>query len=141
MVFNGLGLLLYLGAWLFIPTDTDGQSIVQRLVGRAGSSASSSRRRWSWSASSVLFNVVAGLEPRTGAVEVAVIALIGIAIGAALLRRREPEVAAASATSEAATHPCLPRRRWSCGGHQLRNHRWAGTSSARCSSASVCWHW
>src|SRR5687767_15933189 len=34
MVFNGLGLLIYLLGWLLIPTDTDNQSVVQRLFGR-----------------------------------------------------------------------------------------------------------
>ncbi len=104
MVFNGLGLLLYLGAWLFIPTDTDGQSIVQRLAG-GGIVGILAAAALILVGVGVLFNVVADLEPRTGAVEVAVIALIGIAIGAVLVRRREPEVAAASATSEAATQP------------------------------------
>ena len=33
MVFNGLGLGLYLLGWLFIPTDTDGRSVVQRILG------------------------------------------------------------------------------------------------------------
>ena len=36
MVFNGLGLGLYLLCWLFIPTDTDGQSVVQRIFGGKG---------------------------------------------------------------------------------------------------------
>jgi len=103
MVFNGLGLLVYVGAWLFIPTDTDGESIVQRLVGRGGIVGVLVAAALVVVGASVLFNVVAGIEPRSGAVEVAVIALIGIAIGAALLRRREPDVTAASATSEAAT--------------------------------------
>ncbi len=105
MVFNGLGLLLYLGAWLFVPTDTDGESIVQRLVGRGGIVGVLVAAALVIVGASVLFNVVAGIEPRSGAVEVAVIALIGIAIGAALLRQREPDVAATSATSEAATQP------------------------------------
>ncbi len=105
MVFNGLGLLLYLGAWLFIPTDTDNQSIVQRLVGGGGIVGILAAAALVIVGVSVLFSVVGGFEPRSGAVEVAVIALIGIAIGAALMRRREPDVAAASATSETATQP------------------------------------
>ena len=36
MVFNGLGLGLYLLAWLLVPTDTDNQSVVQRIIGRIG---------------------------------------------------------------------------------------------------------
>jgi len=35
MVFNGLGLGLYLLAWLLVPTDTDNQSVVQRIIGRS----------------------------------------------------------------------------------------------------------
>ena len=43
MVFNGLGLGLYLLGWLFIPTDTDGRSVVQRIFGGMASGAVSPR--------------------------------------------------------------------------------------------------
>jgi phage shock protein PspC (stress-responsive transcriptional regulator) len=101
MVFNGLGLLLYLAAWLFIPTDTDGESIVSRLLGRGGILGVLAAAALTVIGVSVLFNVVAGLEPRTGGVEIAVIAIIAIAVGALLFGRREPAAASIAAATDA----------------------------------------
>ncbi len=102
MVFNGLGLLLYLGAWLFIPTDTDGQSIVQRVFAGRGLGSSLAAVALILLGAIVLYNIFPQIEPRTGYLELAVIALVAIGIGAVLFRRREPEPALA-ATTDAAT--------------------------------------
>jgi phage shock protein PspC (stress-responsive transcriptional regulator) len=106
MVFNGLGLLLYIGAWLFIPADTDGQSVIQRALGRGGIGGVLLAALFIIVAAGFVFGVLGEVGGRTGAVEIAVIALIGIAIGAVLVRRRDPEIAPAVATSSTeATQP------------------------------------
>ena len=104
MVFNGLGLGLYLLAWLLVPTDTDNQSVVQRIIGRIGGAGAVVLGLVALAIILVL-NVpsrVVDLEDGggPGGVEFAVIALIAIAIGAILFRRPEPNAAAATGTVE-----------------------------------------
>jgi phage shock protein PspC (stress-responsive transcriptional regulator) len=115
MVFNGLGLGLYLLAWLFVPTDTDNQSVVQRVFGRIGVGGLLVLGLIAI-VLIVLFNVPARVAPfdepgAPGGVEFAVIALIVIAIGALLFRRSEPNavVAAESITVDAAPAATPPR--------------------------------
>jgi phage shock protein PspC (stress-responsive transcriptional regulator) len=121
MVFNGLGLGLYLLAWLLVPTDTDNQSVVQRIIGRIGAAGALVLGLVAVAIILVL-NVpsrVVDLEGGggPGGVEFAVIALIAIAIGAILFRRPEPRAAAVAtdtvavdATPMAAPPPVVVRR-------------------------------
>jgi phage shock protein PspC (stress-responsive transcriptional regulator) len=119
MVFNGLGLLVYLLGWLLIPTDTDGQSVVQRLF--AGGSVGGRLLAavllvvGAIVVYNVFLNVTPQFESRQGYVELAVIALLVIGVGAVLFRRQEPSAAVASeaATVEApppAAPPAVVRR-------------------------------
>ena len=105
MVFNGLGLGLYLLAWLLVPTDTDNQSVVQRIIGRIGGAGAVVLGLVALAIILVL-NVpsrVVDIEDGggPGGVEFAVIALIAIAIGAILFRRPEPNVAVATGADTA----------------------------------------
>ena len=113
MVFNGLGLGLYLLAWLLVPTDTDNQSVVQRIIGRIGAAGALVLGLVAVAIILVL-NVPSrvveidggGLGP--GGVEFAVIALIAIAIGAILFRRPEPRAAAVATDTDTATVDATP---------------------------------
>ena len=114
MVFNGLGLGLYILAWLLVPTDTDNQSVVQRVFGRIGAGGILVLGLIAI-ALIVVFNIPARVVPLDepggpGGVEFAVIALIVVAIGALLFRRSEPNavVATGSATAEAAPTAAPP---------------------------------
>ena len=112
MVFNGLGLGLYLLCWLFIPTDTDGQSVVQRVFGGMRLPGGFLGGAIIVIAAIVIINIL--LNIRTGTVEFAVIALIVIGIGYALFRPREPAAAIATgdatATTTVAPQPVVVRR-------------------------------
>jgi phage shock protein PspC (stress-responsive transcriptional regulator) len=111
MVFNGLGLGLYLLAWLLVPTDTDNQSVVQRIIGRIGGAGALVLGLVALAVILVL-NVpsrvveIDGGGP--GGVEIAVIALIAIAIGAILFRRPEPRAAAVATDTDTATVDATP---------------------------------
>jgi len=112
MVFNGLGLGLYLLAWLLVPTDTDNQSVVQRIIGRIGTAGA-----LVLGLVAVAIILVLNVPSRVveidgggpGGVEFAVIALIAIAIGAILFRRPESHAAAATAAgTDTATVDAAP---------------------------------
>jgi len=113
MVFNGLGLGLYLLAWLLVPTDTDNQSVVQRVFGRIGVGGVLVLGLIAL-ALVLFFNIPSRVVPLDdggpGGVEFAVIALIVIAIGALLFRRTEPSAAVATetATVDAVSAPAPP---------------------------------
>jgi len=113
MVFNGLGLGLYLLAWLLVPTDTDNQSVVQRVFGRIGAGGVLVLGLIAL-ALILFFNIPSRVVPLDGGgpggVEFAVIALIVIAIGALLFRRTEPNAAVATETStvDAVSAPAPP---------------------------------
>jgi phage shock protein PspC (stress-responsive transcriptional regulator) len=112
MVFNGLGLGLYLLAWLLVPTDTDNQSVVQRVLGRIGAGGILVIGLVAL-AVVLVFNVpsrVVDLDTGVtyigpGGVEFAVIALIAIAIGALLFRRSEPTAPVATETAPLGAAP------------------------------------
>ena len=112
MVFNGLGLGLYLLAWLLVPTDTDNQSVVQRIIGRIGTAGA-----LVLGLVAVAIILVLNVPSRVveidgggpGGVEFAVIALIAIAIGAILFRRPESNAAVATtAGTDTATVDAAP---------------------------------
>jgi phage shock protein PspC (stress-responsive transcriptional regulator) len=108
MVFNGLGLGLYLLAWLLVPTDTDNQSVVQRIIGRIGG-AGALVLGLGAVALIILFNIPSRVveidnEVDGGGLEFAIIALIAIAIGVILFRRPESNAAVATpAATDSAT--------------------------------------
>ena len=108
MVFNGLGLGLYLLAWLLVPTDTDNQSVVQRVIARIGAAGA-----LVLGLVAVAIILVLNVPSRVieidgggpGGVEIAVIALIAIAIGAILFRRPEPNALVATEAPNADAAP------------------------------------
>ena len=110
MVFNGLGLLLYLGAWLFIPTDTDDQSIVQRVFGRMGI-AGVAVAALIVIALIMLWNGPQNYYLVSGAPEIAIVALIAIAIGVALYVRRERSATVAAPADAPAATQAAPVQR------------------------------
>jgi phage shock protein PspC (stress-responsive transcriptional regulator) len=153
MVFNGLGLGLYLLAWLLVPADTDNQSVVQRIIGGRGSGRGIAIVVLIAVALIVLVNVPAstsvypgGVELSSGRLEFILIVLAVIVIGYLLFRRPESNATVATAvdtdtaTIDAPPVAAPPPRSWSAA-HRVRRRRSAGTSSARSSSASVCWRW
>jgi phage shock protein PspC (stress-responsive transcriptional regulator) len=114
MVFNGLGLLLYLVAWVFIPTDTDNQSVIQRVLDGRGIGGAVLAGGLILILAIVFLNVPpstyvnpGGIELSSGGLQIGLVALIAIVIGILLFRRHEPatDVAAASAATEAAARP------------------------------------
>lgn len=96
MVFNGLGLGLYLLAWLLVPTDTDNRSVIQRAFGDSGAAGKIAAIVLILLAAIFLYNLFPQFEPRQGFLELAIIALVVIGIGAVLFRRPEPNAAVAS---------------------------------------------
>src|SRR6187431_2798098 len=100
MVFNGLGLGLYLLAWLLVPTDTDNQSVVQRIFAGRGPGRGLAIVGLIVIGLIVLVNIPAryadagGIELSNGRLEFILVALVVIAIGYALFRRTEPSTAA-----------------------------------------------
>ena len=119
MVFNGLGLGLYLLGWLFIPTDTDGRSVVQRILG-SGVGGRLAAIGLILLGAVFLYNLFPQYEPRQGYVEIAVIALVIIGIGAVIFRRPEANAvvateaggveAGAPAATPATSQPVVVRR-------------------------------
>jgi phage shock protein PspC (stress-responsive transcriptional regulator) len=116
MVFNGLGLGLYLLAWLFVPTDTDNQSVVQRIFGGRGSGRGLAIVGLIVIGLIVLVNIPArygdagGIELSNGRLEFVLVALVVIAIGYALFRRTEPSAAVvATETATVDATPTVPQ--------------------------------
>jgi phage shock protein PspC (stress-responsive transcriptional regulator) len=114
MVFNGLGLGLYLLAWLLVPTDTDNQSVVQRIFGGRGSGRGLAIVGLIVIGLIVLVNIPAryadagGIELSNGRLEFVLVALVVIAIGYALFRRTEPTTAAATDAAIVDATPTAP---------------------------------
>ncbi len=107
MVFNGLGLGLYLLAWLLVPTDTDGRSVVQRVFGDSGVTGRIAAIVVILLGAVFLYNLFPQFEPRQDFVELAIVALVVIGIGAVLFRRPEPNAIAAETgvAADAVTAP------------------------------------
>ena len=115
MVFGGLGLLLYVGAWLLVPDDTTDQSILEQLVRGSGPT----RNPWLRAVllvvgalivasvlSNVLFGVRTDLGGESGFFGVLTIALLIVLLGALILRRNDPtDGAIVASTAQAASVP------------------------------------
>jgi phage shock protein PspC (stress-responsive transcriptional regulator) len=119
MIFGGAGLVLYVIAWLLIPSDGHDRSVVEGVIHRVGQIPS----RFLWIAVSIIAVVVLigpfrGEDLTLGSgpfgIPGAIWALVVIVGGIALLRRREsnpPLVAAASAETAVAVVPLIAAER------------------------------
>ena len=117
MVFGGMGIFLYLAAWLLVPEESSDRSILQRWIGRPGLGGTLIAVVLILVGISVVFGVgveVAGQSDGFGA---AGIALLVIVAGALILRRGEPDAAEVAepgtdaGTAATATQPRVVVRR------------------------------
>lgn len=112
MVFGGMGIFLYLAAWLLVPEETSDRSIIQRWLRRPGLGGAIIAVLLILVGISVFFGVaveVAGQSDGFGAVG---IALLVIVVGALILRRGETDapVVADPGTSAGTTATAEPPR-------------------------------
>ena len=107
MVFGGMGIFLYVAAWLLMPDETTDRSIAQRILGRTGMGGSVLAAFLIVIGALVLINVLGNVAERSGGVPAIVFAIVVIVAGAMILRRGEPDgaVAAAVGATDAATPP------------------------------------
>ena len=112
MVFGGMGIFLYVAAWLLMPDETTDRSIAGRILGRAGLGGSVLAAFLIVIGAIVLINVLGNVAERTGGVPAVAFALVVIVAGALILPRGEPDttVVAATAAADAATRPVSPAR-------------------------------
>lgn len=103
MVFGGMGIFLYVAAWLLVPDDGTGESIAQRVLGRAGLGGGFLAAVLIVVGAIVLLNVLSNVASDSGVVPAMVFALLVIVVGVAILRRGEPDTAAPAATTPGAT--------------------------------------
>lgn len=97
MVFGGLGLVLYVLAWLVVPDEASGQSIAEQLLDRAG--LNTSRVLLGALVAVGLFLFVGGLSnglAMSGLATGLGVALVVIIVGAVILRQGEPGGTAAA---------------------------------------------
>jgi phage shock protein PspC (stress-responsive transcriptional regulator) len=111
MVFGGMGIFLYVAAWLLVPDESTEQSIAQRLLGRIGQGGGFLATLLIVVGAFVLLSVLFNVASDSGGVPGVAIALVVIVAGAAILRRGEPEAAAMASASAAgdATTAVSPR--------------------------------
>ncbi len=96
MVFGGMGIFLYIAAWLLVPDETTGQSIAERFLRQSGLGASG---LLVGGLAILALVVVAGLSISSdGAVVIGAIILIAFGARALVLRQGQPDAAAAAAS-------------------------------------------
>jgi len=111
MVFGGMGLLLYVAAWLLVPDDTTDRSVIERTLGRSGLGGGILAIVLILVGLSVVFNVFGGVAGDSGGVPALAFAAVVIVVGAAILRRGDSSpVPAASAAEPAAAPAPAPTR-------------------------------
>ena len=143
MVFGGMGIFLYVAAWLLMPDETTDRSIAQRILGRVGLGGSVLAAFLIVIGALVLINVLGNVAERSGGVP-------GRGIRARRHRGRRPDPATRASRipprRRARPRP-TPRRSpfrrlasWSAG-RRVLDHRSAGTCWAACWSRSACSPW
>ena len=107
MVFGGMGIFLYVAAWLLVPDETTDRSIAQRILDRVGLGGGFLATVLIVIGALVLLNVLTDVADRSGEVPALVFAAVVIGAGALILRRGEPETVAAAGTppERSATSP------------------------------------
>ena len=112
MVFGGMGIFLYVAAWLLMPDETTERSIAQRILDRVGLGGGFFATVLIVLGAIVLINVLGNVAERSGGVPAIAFALVVIVAGVLILRRGETDTAAVAAPSsaEAATPNVSPAR-------------------------------
>lgn len=101
MVFGGMGIFLYVAAWLLVPDETTDRSIAQRILDRVGLGGGFLATVLIVIGALVLLNVLTDVADRSGGVPALVFAIVVIGAGALILQRGEPETAAVSGAAAA----------------------------------------
>jgi phage shock protein PspC (stress-responsive transcriptional regulator) len=113
MVFGGMGIFLYVAAWLLMPDETTERSIAQRVLDRVGLGGGFFASVLIVLGAIVLINVLGNVADRSGGVPAVAFALVVIVAGVMVLRRGETDtavVAAAPSAADAATPAVAPAR-------------------------------
>lgn len=112
MVFGGMGIFLYVAAWLLMPDETTERSIAQRILDRVGLGGGFFATVLIVLGAIVLINVLGNVADSSGGVPALAFALVVIVAGVLILRRGETDTAvvAAPSTAEAAASTVSPAR-------------------------------
>ena len=102
MVFGGMGIFLYVAAWLLMPDETTERSIAQRILDRVGLGGGFLATALIVIGAIVLINVLTDIADRSGGVPALAFALVAIVAGFLILRRGEPDAAMAAVAGPAA---------------------------------------
>src|SRR5688500_13823401 len=108
MVFGGMGIFLYVAAWLLMPDETTERSIAQRILDRVGLGGGFLATALIVIGAIVLINVLTDIADRSGGVPALAFALVAIVAGVLVLRRGEPDAAMAAVASPAAAGTVPP---------------------------------
>ena len=130
MVFGGMGIFLYVAAWLLMPDETTERSIAQRILDRVGLGGGFLATALIVIGAIVLINVLTDVADRSGGVPALAFALVAIVAGVLVLRRGEPDAAMAAVAGPAAAGTVPPTlagpRGSSCAGRRARDRRSGG---------------
>lgn len=112
MVFGGMGIFLYVAAWLLMPDETTERSIAQRILDRVGLGGGFFASVLIVLGAIVLINVLGNVADSSGGMPAVAFALVVIVAGVLILRRGETDTAAVTAPSaaDAATPSASPAR-------------------------------
>jgi phage shock protein PspC (stress-responsive transcriptional regulator) len=119
MVFGGMGIFLYVAAWLLVPDDATNQSVVERVVGRGGLGGTLITIALVVVAAAVLFSIFPSVSDRGRGFPLFWLALAVVVVGVLVLRRAEPTGSletdtaapvASATTASAATDRTVVRR-------------------------------
>src|SRR5687768_14343331 len=108
MVFGGMGIFLYVAAWLLMPDETTERSIAQRILDRVGLGGGFLATALIVIGAIVLINVLTDIADRSGGVPALAFALVVIVAGVLILRRGEPDAAMAAEAGPAAAGTVPP---------------------------------
>jgi phage shock protein PspC (stress-responsive transcriptional regulator) len=102
MVFGGMGVVLYVAAWLLVPDETTDRSIVERVLGRVGLGSGVIATLLIVLGAIVFLNVLGNVAERSGGVPALAFAAVVIVLGAMILRRGESPATVADASADPA---------------------------------------
>jgi phage shock protein PspC (stress-responsive transcriptional regulator) len=103
IVFGGVGIFVYLAAWLLVPDESTGRSIAERVLGRAGLAGGLFGGVLVVVGAIVFLSILTNIAGSSDGVFGLGFALLVIAVGAILLRNRDSEVVAVTAEASSAS--------------------------------------